>query len=62
MFDISFEKNALYLYLDKSKKVQDDDYKWLNWRHEDYSRTTQEMCKSVGLDTSSTEARFVEIH
>ena len=31
---------ALYLYLDKSKMVQDDHYKWLNWRHEDYSRNT----------------------
>ena len=37
-------QNTLYLYLDKSKKVQDDHYKWLNWRHEDYSRTAQEKC------------------
>ena len=37
-------QNALYLYLDKSKQVQDDHYKWLNWRHENYSRTAQEKC------------------
>ena len=55
-------QNALYLYLGKSKHVQDNHYKWLNWRHEDYSRTAQEKCKYAGLDTSSTEARSVEIH
>ena len=26
------------------EKVQDDHYKWLNWRHEDYSRTAQKKC------------------
>ena len=35
-------KNSLYLYLGKSKKVQDNHYKWLNWRHEDCSRIAQE--------------------
>ena len=51
-------QNTLYLYMGKSKKVKDDYYKWLNWRHEDYSRKVQ----SVGLDTSSKEARSVEIY
>ena len=32
-------QNTLYLYLGKSEYVQDDHYKLLNWRHEDYSRT-----------------------
>ena len=37
-------QNALYLYLGKSKLVQDDHYKWLNWRHNDYLRTAHEKC------------------
>ena len=53
-----FWQNTLYLYLGKSKKIQDDHYKWLNWRHENYSRTTQEKCNLQ----VSIEARFVEIH
>ena len=39
-----FWQNTLYLYLGKFKKVHDNHYKWLNWIHEDYSRTAQEKC------------------
>ena len=37
-------QNAFYLYLGKSKQVQDDHYKWLHWRHEDYLKIAQEKC------------------